>query len=106
MRKLTLTLHKQGKTAEELVINKDLVVTVRAFVDICTDYKVVEILTISSVISIIFSSYNRNEDITNIIDIDARNIINFILDESEGCQTYELHSNDTNEIDFHTKIRS
>lgn len=105
MRKLTLKLYKNGKIKEELVINKDHVVTVRSYVDVNTEYKVVEILTISSIIKVVFYNYNRSEDITHLIDIDARNIIDIILDEGDGCHLYELRSTEDNTINLRHDIR-
>lgn len=105
MRKLTLKLYKNGKTKEELVINKDHVVTVRSFVDNTTEYKVVEILTISSIIRVTFYNYNRDENTTHLIDIDARNIIDIMLDEGDGCHLYELRSTEDNTIGLRHDIR-
>ena len=105
MRKLTLKLYKNGKTKEELTINKDHVVTVRSFVDITTEYKVVEILTISSIIRVTFYNYNRDENTTHLIDIDARNIIDIMLDEGDGCHLHELRSTEDNTIGLRHDIR-
>lgn len=105
MRKLTLMLYNNGKIEKEIVVNKNYVVTVKSFVDINTKYKVVELLTISSIIRVIFYNYNRDEVTTQLIDIDARNIINTILDEDPGCHLYELRSTDTNIIGVSHDIR-
>lgn len=106
MGKVKLTLIESGDVTEQLVINKDHMVTVKAYVDRNTDMKILEVTTVSSVIRIIFYGYQGGgEHLKKQIDLDVTRILNLILDESETNSDITLNSNFENTIRVTTTIR-
>lgn len=106
MGKVKLTLIESGDVTEQLVINKDHMVTVKAYVDRATDMKILEVTTVSSVIKIIFYGYQvGDEHLKEQIDLDVTRILNLVLDESETNSDITLNSSFENTIRIATAIR-